>query len=168
MTKLVFSRIVVSIVLLTVILAAAGAPLLSQEKKPEIYNPGLDVKAALAKALEQAIKENKHVVLFFGANWCPWCHRLHGVMNSDVEIKKFLNDHYLVIMVDIGEKKGESLNGDLVDHYKVKGMGYPAMAVLDQRGVLICAQSSGVLEKGKSHDPERVLAFFKAQAPQPK
>ena len=68
-------------------------------------------------------------------------------------------------MVDVGEKPGEPLNRDLVDFYRVKGFGYPSLAVLGPKGRLICSQSTGILEKGKAHDPDRVLAFLKAQAP---
>ncbi len=134
--------------------------------KETIYNPALDVKAAVTSAVEKAGKENKHILLMFGANWCPWCHRLHNLFNSDGPIKKLLESNYIIILVDIGEKPNEPLNRDLEEFYRVKGFGYPCLTVLDVKGKLICTQSSGVLEKDKGHDPQRVLGFLKAQAPQ--
>jgi hypothetical protein len=74
-----------------------------------------------------------------------------------------LRERYIVLLVDVGEKPGQPLNGDLVDLYRVRGFGYPALAVLDKGGKLLCAQSTGVLEKGKGHDPAKVLAFLKLQ-----
>ena len=68
-----------------------------------------------------------------------------------------------MLLVDVGEKPGQPLNQDLVDLYRVKGFGYPALAVLDKQGNLLCAQSTGVLEKGKGHDPAKVLAFLNMQ-----
>jgi hypothetical protein len=66
-------------------------------------------------------------------------------------------------LVDVGEKPGQPLNRDLVDLYRVKDFGYPALVVLDKEGKLLCAQSTGVLEKGKGHDPAKVLAFLRMQ-----
>ena len=68
-----------------------------------------------------------------------------------------------MLLVDVGEKPGQPLNQDLVDLYRIKGFGYPALAVLDKRGKLLATQTTGVLEKGKGHDPARVLAFLTLQ-----
>lgn len=139
--------------------------MLAADKKEQIYDPALDVKTAVKGSLDKAQKENKHILLMFGGNWCPWCHRLHQLLKSDKAIKKFLEENYILVMVDVGEKATKPLNRDLVEFYRVKGFGYPSLAVLNKKGRLICSQSTGVLEKGKAHDPERVLAFLKAQAP---
>ena len=139
--------------------------MLAADKKEPIYDPALDVKTAIKGSLEMAQKESKHVLLMFGGNWYPWCHKLHQLLKSDKAIKKFLEENYILVMVDVGEKASEPLNRDLVDLYRVKGFGYPSLVVLGKKGRLICSQSTGVLEKGKAHDPERVLAFLKAQAP---
>jgi thioredoxin-related protein len=138
----------------------------AKEKKKDIYDPALDVKAAIKAAMVQGKKENKHILLMFGGNWCPWCHRLHELMNADAAIKKFLADNYILIMVDVGEKPNEPLNRDLVKLYRVNGMGYPSLAVLGYtKGELLCSQNSGILEKGKAHDPKRVMGFLVAEAP---
>lgn len=139
--------------------------MLADDKKEAIYDPALDVKTVIKSSLHQAQEENKHILLMFGANWCPWCHKLHQLLNSDKAIKTFLEENYILIMVDVGEKTSKPLNRGLVDFYRVKGFGYPSLVVLDMKGRLICSQSTGVLEKGSAHDPERVLAFLKAQAP---
>ena len=136
--------------------------------KPAIYNPDADSKQEIAKALIQAKAENKHVLLMFGANWCPWCHKLHELFQFDKQIRTALAKHYLVVMIDIGESKKAPLNRDLEEKYRVKGFGYPCLAVLDNEGSLLCAQSTGVLEKGQAHDPKRVLALFTVQAPHTK
>ena len=139
----------------------------AKESKPPIYDPGSDVKSQIASAIDKAGSGNKSVLLMFGANWCPWCHRLHELFQADAAIRRYLGDHYLVVMVDIGEKKDEPLNQDVVGKYSVpvKEFGYPCLAALDSRGKVLCTQSTGVLEKGKGHDPEKVLAFLKLQIP---
>jgi len=133
--------------------------------KQKIYDPALNVKEAIKTALQKCEKENKHMLLIFGGNWCPWCHRLHHLLKTDTALATFLKENYILIMVDVGEKPNEPLNRDLVDLYRVKGMGYPSLAVLGKKGELLCSQSSGILEKGKGHDPVRVMGFMKANAP---
>jgi thioredoxin-related protein len=139
----------------------------AQKSQPPIYDPAADVKSQIASALQNAASGDKAVLLMFGANWCPWCHRLHELFQADAAIRRYLDDHFVRVMVDIGEKKGEPLNQDVVGQYSVpvKEFGYPCLAVLDSRGRVLCTQSTGVLEKGKGHDPEKVLSFLKLQIP---
>jgi thioredoxin-related protein len=146
------------------VLLAAVLPAANEGKYgPDIYDPGADAKAQIAAGVKTAGLENKNILLVFGGNWCPWCHRLHALFGSDGQIKKFLSEHYIVLLVDVGEKPGQPLNRDLVDLYRIKDFGYPALAVLDKAGQLLCTQSTGVLEKDKGHDPAKVLSFLRLQ-----
>jgi thioredoxin-related protein len=146
------------------VLLAAVLPAANQGKYgPDIYDPGADVKGQIAAAVKTAGAENRNILLMFGGNWCPWCHRLHELFAADAAVKRILAERYVVLLVDIGEKPGEPLNRDLVDLYRVKDFGYPALAVLDKAGRLLCTQSTGVLEKDKGHDPAKVLAFLRLQ-----
>lgn len=149
-----------ALLLLAALLPAQSPP---AADRPAIYDPDADAKAQIAAAVQRAGAENRCILLMFGGNWCPWCHRLHGLLASDAAIGGLLKERYLVLLVDVGEKPGQPLNQDLVDLYRVKGFGYPALAVLDKQGKLLCAQSTGVLEKGKGHDAAKVLAFLKLQ-----
>jgi len=150
--------------LLAALLWAAVLPAAGQGKYgPDIYDPGADVKAQISAAVKTAGLENRNILLMFGGNWCPWCHRLHELFQADAQIKKMLAERYIVLLVDVGEKPNEPLNRDLVDLYRVKDFGYPALAVLDKTGRLLCTQSTGVLEKDKGHDPLKVLAFLRMQ-----
>jgi thioredoxin-related protein len=146
------------------VLLAAMVPAASQtETGPAIYDPAADMKSLITAAVKTAGLENKNILLMFGGNWCPWCQRLHALFLADAQIKKVLAERYIVLLVDVGEKPGQPLNRDLVDLYRIKDFGYPALAVLDKAGRLLCAQSTGVLEKDKGHDPAKVLAFLKMQ-----
>jgi thioredoxin-related protein len=136
-------------------------------KKAPIYNPDSNTKQEIEKSVKKAALENKHILLMFGANWCPWCHRLHELFMSDPQIKKILTEKFIIILVDIGETKDKPLNRDIEEKFRLQGFGYPSLAVLDERGELLCTQNSGVLEKEKGHDPVRVLAFLKSESPEP-
>ncbi len=148
-----------ALVLLAAMIPAQAKP----AARPAIYDPGADAKAQIAAAVNKAGAENRTVLLMFGGNWCPWCHRLHELFAADAAVRKLLAERYVLVLVDVGEKPGQPLNQDLVDLYRVKGFGYPALAVLDKQGKLLCAQSTGVLEKGKGHDPAKVLSFLALQ-----
>ena len=158
--KLFWLILAAVLVLLAGILPAAS----QAETRPAIYNPAADMKSLIAAAVKTAGLENKNILLMFGGNWCPWCHRLHALFVADRQIKEILAERYIVLLVDVGEKPGQPLNRDLVDLYRIKDFGYPALAVLDKGGRLLCTQSTGVLEKDKGHDPVKVLAFLRIQA----
>jgi thioredoxin-related protein len=157
--KLFWLLLAATLLLLAGMLPAASQP----EIRPAIYDPAADVKGQIAAAVKTAGAENRNILLMFGGNWCPWCHRLHELFQADARIKKILAERYILLLVDVGEKPGEPLNRDLVDLYRVKDFGYPALAVLDKTGRLLCTQSTGVLEKDKGHDPVKVLAFLRTQ-----
>lgn len=61
-------------VILSFIFLLMGVFIFDQEKV-QPCNPNGDAKADLKKAIELAKKENKHVLVQFGVNWCPWCLR---------------------------------------------------------------------------------------------
>lgn len=151
--------------LVLVLLPLLGADEIPARQKPPIYDPGADVKALIAKARTEAVSAHKNILLMFGGNWCPWCHFLHELFAADPAIKARLEKSFILIMVDVGEKAGEKLNTDLLELCRVNGLGYPSLAVLDAEGKLLVAQSSGVLEKGRGHDPKKVLAFLEIHAP---
>ena len=146
------------------VLLAGMLPSASQsEIRPSIYDPAADMKTLITAAMKTAGLENKNILLMFGGNWCPWCHRLHALFGADRQIKEILAERYIVLLVDVGEKPDQPLNRNLVDLYRIKDFGYPALAVLDKAGRLLCTQSTGVLEKGKGHDPAKVLTFLRMQ-----
>lgn len=55
--------------LLSIVLFFSVAAIHAQEEKPQIYDPMLDAKAEIQKAVAQAKLENKHVLLQIGGNW---------------------------------------------------------------------------------------------------
>ncbi len=153
--KKIAALIVILVITMTITLSAAG------NKKPSLYDPSLDVKAELKKAFITAKKENRNILMMFGANWCPWCHKLHNLFDNNKEIKDYLKKHFILILVDVGEDRKKPINQDIVKKARVGGLGYPSLAVLNYKGQLLVAQSSGILEKGKAHNPEKVLNFLK-------
>src|SRR5689334_940053 len=72
--------------------AVAEGP--AKSARPEIYDETADGAKQIAAALVTAKKENKRVLLQFGANWCGWCHKLHELCASDKTIADQLKSDY--------------------------------------------------------------------------
>ena len=66
-----------------------------------LYDTKADGTEQIKAALEQAAKENKNVILKFGANWCGWCHRLSDTFKTNPEIAKTLKENYLLVLIDV-------------------------------------------------------------------
>ena len=55
----------------------------------KLYNPDADGKTDISNAIASAKKENKHVFLQIGGNWCGWCIAFDKKVNETDELKKY-------------------------------------------------------------------------------
>ncbi len=131
----------------------------TRKKRQDIYDESADAREQIKAALAKATKENRRVLIQWGANWCGWCHLLHDLFKSDRKIRRELLYEYDVVLVDIGRW---NKNLDLADGYAAdfKKNGVPYLTVLDADGKVIANQETGTLEEGPRHDPAKVLAFL--------
>ncbi|HEX5008967.1 MAG TPA: DUF255 domain-containing protein, partial [Planctomycetota bacterium] len=80
--------------------AAAGvAPAPAKAAKPAIYDEQADAHQQIATALLHAQKENRRVLIQWGANWCGWCHLLHELCASDKDLAHELLYEYDRVLV---------------------------------------------------------------------
>src|ERR1019366_1234842 len=136
---------------------AFGAETPAKPSRPAMYDENADGAKQIADALAVAKKENKRVLLQFGANWCGWCHKLHKLCQTDAEIAAKLKESFVVVLVDVNQGH----NGDINKKYgNPAGFGLPAIVILDADGRALTTQDSGKLEQGDHHDPKKVLAFL--------
>jgi thioredoxin-related protein len=129
----------------------------------KIYEEGTDGGKLIASALGVAEREQKCVLIMFGANSCVPCLSLHKLMESDREVSSFLKDNYVVVMVDVSLKSTNSClwqynNGIVV---------FPLLAVLDSGGKHLTTQNAVVFMKGEQHSPQLVLGFLQDWALKP-
>ena len=139
---------------------APGERAPKQEPKKErvrIYDEAADARADIAAAVARAKKENKRVLVQWGANWCGWCHLLTGHLENDKDARRKILYEYEVVHVDVGRF---DKNMDLVAQFGAEIRGIPFLTVLDGDGKVVVNQPTEQLEKGKAHDPEKVLAFL--------
>lgn len=144
-------------------LALSSLQATAQEEKPKIYNPQADAQQQISNAVKQAVKENKHVLLQIGGNWCMWCIRFHNTVNSDSALKKQMNDNFVVVHLNYSpENKNEKVLASL--GYPQR-FGFPVFVVLDAKGKRLHTQNSAYLEEGKGHSKEKIAEFFKHWSP---
>jgi thiol:disulfide interchange protein len=138
-----------------------------EKKAPEkVYDEGADARQQIDGAVAKAKKNNRRVLVQWGANWCGWCRMLHATFEGDKEVHKELQYEYDVVRVDVGhfDKNMELASGYGAD---LKKRGLPYLTVIGADGKVVTNQDTGELEaKGegaKGHDRAKVLAFLRGQ-----
>ena len=127
-----------------------------------IYDESADGGKQVEEGLVRAKKENKRVLLMFGANWCGWCHRLHKLFESDAQIAAKLKQDFVVVMIDVNKNHNADVNQR---HGNPTRFGLPVLVVLDAEGKALTTQDTGKLEEDDRHDPAKVLAFLNQWVP---
>ena len=158
--------VVVACLMFGVVAKVAGSqaakPLPQPTERKNLYPDGVDAKAEIAEALENAKKTHRRVLLIFGGNWCYDCHVLDAAFHSK-EIAQTLNKNYVVVHVNIGEY---DKNLDLAEKYEIPlKKGVPAAAVLKGDGTLVVSQKNQEFEKARSMTTDAVLAFLEKWKP---
>jgi len=153
-----FETVIAQVLVTTEEAVAEVAP----EPEPEpVYDESADAAADIEAALAVAAKENTRVLVQWGANWCGWCIKLHGLFGDDRTIARKLDYEYEVVYVDIGRF---DKNLDLVEKFGIELKGVPFLTVLDSDGDVVVNQETGSLEvpieEGAKHDPAKVLEFL--------
>lgn len=149
------------IIFIITCLFITSASLFSQTEPVQIYNPDANAREDIAKALQIAKDENKHVLLQIGGNWCPWCVKLHGLETSDPQIDSLLQADYVRVLVNIPKEKDKRDYDLLASLENPQRFGFPVLVVLNQEGKRIHTQDSWYLEQDKDYNREKLVQFFK-------
>ena len=149
--------------LLLLIFIACDLSLFAQEKTSNnlnLYNPSADAKTDITNVVVIAKKENKHVFLQIGGNWCGWCIAFDKKVNENEELKKILNENYVVYHLNYSK---ENTNSEVLkDLGFPQRFGFPVFVILDADGNRLHTQNSSYLEEGKGHSGEKVKEFLES------
>ncbi|MCF3108607.1 thioredoxin family protein [Niabella sp. CC-SYL272] len=146
-------QLLFSVVLLAALTAKA------QDQQPyHAYDPAADAKEGIRKAVARAKKENKHVLVQIGGNWCIWCARFDQFSKTDRSVDSILKQSYVVYHLNYSK---ENKNQPVLASYGFpQRFGFPVFLVLDKDGKRIHTQNSGYLEQGKGYSAEKVSDFL--------
>lgn len=62
----------------------------------------------MKSAIDCTQKTNKRIKLNVGGEWCIWCHRIDAFIDSQKEIKEFLNEYFILVKINYSkENKNE-------------------------------------------------------------
>ena len=125
-----------------------------------LYNPSADAKTDITNVVAIAKKENKHVFLQIGGNWCGWCIAFDKKVNENEELKKILNENYVVYHLNYSK---ENTNSEILKELAYpQRFGFPVFVILDADGNRLHTQNSSYLEEGKGHSGEKVKEFLES------
>jgi thiol:disulfide interchange protein len=129
----------------------------AQAFAPDIYPPPAQAESDVKLALAQAAATHKHVILDFGGNWCPDCHVLDGYFHDPTN-KPLLDADYVLVHVNIGHMDE---NLAIAERYQIPlKKGVPALAVLNDKGVLLYSQKTGEFEAMRHMQSSAVTEFL--------
>lgn len=148
--------LLIALALLAVPAAYVGYQRYLKADLPGPYDRRADAQADLGRAVDQARRENKRVLVVFGANWCPDCRKLSADM-AEPALGAPIAERFVVTKVDVGNfnRNGRIVNqmGNPVDH------GIPAVVVLDGQGrQLGTATGPQLAAVRKAQDPATLVA----------
>ena len=125
--------------------------------KGDLYPANADAKREIDEGLERAVKEKKHVLLIFGANWCYDCHVLDRALHEG-GAGQIVKERFVLVHVDIGE--GDK-NLDLAKKYKTPlDKGVPAVAILKGDGTLLYSSGDGEFESARTMMKKDLKTFL--------
>jgi thiol:disulfide interchange protein len=122
---------------------------------PKLYREGANAPKEIQEARAAALKQNKRVLLVFGANWCIDCHILDRAFHQP-RVAPLLQGNYVVVHIDVGQY---DKNLALAKQYHVDlGKGVPSVAVIDAKNTLVT--SSTEFEKAHLLTEQDVIDFL--------
>jgi thiol:disulfide interchange protein len=133
----------------------------------DLYDVHADGEALLTAALQKASAEHRRVLLDFGANWCPWCRKLHSILEDDPKASKLINENYIVVMIDVNIDGRKNRNPNLNRKYGDPGnKGVPLLVVVDGEGRQLASKTAPQLGNGEAFVPTKIESFLADWAPQ--
>ncbi len=130
----------------------------------KLYNPDVNVSAAISEGITRAKAENKHLLLQIGGNWCPWCLKFHKFCADDKEISAIIEKSYITVKINYSKE-----NRNFAELKKLEypqRFGFPVFVILDSDGKRIHTQNSSYLEEKDSYSQKKVLDFLTQWSPE--
>lgn len=122
------------------------------------YDESANADAAVAHALAEAKAGHKRVLIDLGGNWCADCRILSGVMQVP-EMKRFLDAHYVVVLVDVG-RFDKNLQIPVRFGITQRIEGVPAVLIAGPDGTLVNRDHIFALDDARSMAPQAIADWL--------
>ncbi|MEO1038445.1 MAG: thioredoxin family protein [Pseudomonadota bacterium] len=132
----------------------------------EPYDVTADATAQLDAAFARAAENDTRVLVKLGANWCPDCRILSGMMQLPA-FAQMLNERYEVVLIDVGRY---DRNQDLVQRLGFsEGLeGVPTVVIATADGQVINPGAAATeWRTARERDPQEALDYFHRYALEP-
>jgi protein disulfide-isomerase len=116
----------------------------------------------LEKAIEQAKKENKAVLVnFTGSDWCVWCKKLSAEVFQQKEFEEYAKDNLVLVILDFprGIEQSQEIkayNNSLAQKYGIQG--FPTILLINGNGQLVA--QTGYQPGGPAKYVEHIKSYF--------
>jgi thioredoxin-related protein len=136
-----------------------------EQVKP--YNEKQDARSDIKKAIEQARREHKNVMMQFGGNWCPWCLRFHALVKGVPRLDSLMSSSYVYLLVNVaGSRDKDKRDMKLFAEYQYPNrFGFPVFVILDKEGKRLNTVDSDGFEypdpRIKGYDTLKVERFLR-------
>lgn len=132
--------------------------LVSACDKPR-YDPAGDAEASFKTALSESMEAGRHLMVVFGADWCPDCRKLYENLNES-EVRAFMGEHMDYLTIDVGDK---DRNIEFAAGLGVSiSNGIPVAVFFDPTGSAIGTTNEGQLEPSRYLTSRQILRFVEA------
>jgi thioredoxin-related protein len=137
---------------------------------PDIFDRQTKGEVLIEQAVARAQQENKRIVVLFGANWCPWCRRLHRAFTEAPAVQARLRDDFVLVYIDANFRNDRKRNAAVLERYgdPIKKYGLPVLVVLDRDGTQLTTQETNALAAPADEDTAKRIADFLAKWAPPK
>ena len=134
---------------------------------PDIFDPRAKAEDLIAEATSRAKREDKRVLLLFGANWCPWCRRLHAALSTDQAVRDRLQSKFILVHIDANTRNDKNRNAAVLEKFGQPTLehGLPVFVILDREGRQIGTRETASLAADTDAKvAARLLAFLETWA----
>lgn len=122
----------------------------------------LDWNGNLEKAIQQAKKENKAVLVnFTGSDWCIWCKRLSSEVFQQKEFEEYAKNSLVLVMLDFPRsieqtQETKAYNNMLAQKYGIQG--FPTILIINSKGELVA--KTGYQQGGASNYVNHIKSYL--------
>jgi uncharacterized protein YyaL (SSP411 family) len=147
------SRLIQAIAIASVLLASATVM-----ARDFGYDPEANPFEGYRQAIAQAQMQNKLVLVVAGGEWCYWCRVLDGFVARNSDVKRGLDDAFVVLKVYVGEKN----YNELFFSQLPRASGAPYFWIVSPDRSVLSAQSTRAFEaRGDGYDKGKFLEFVR-------